>query len=253
MRSADVAAAEPRLAALAPGATRDQAARLGLWSAFCAAHQVDRDGVPLFAVDDAGRVVTAPFGSDGRPVLARAEAMEAMVLREVRRIVESPVTGPERLEGLLYLMFWRDGGRVVPLYIGRAGRFGRSPGRLSANLRDIGRDRGKFARWGSNHAYHIGGLSAVACVGHAAAAASTKYRRWASRLFVDAPSAAPLLRRLTFFWATAWGPRCQSIWREYGSTQLAFEEYLLIGVAADLFPGVLLNAEGVNRSATDAE
>jgi hypothetical protein len=41
----------------------------------------------------------------------------------------------------------------------------------------------------------------------------------------------------------------QSIWREFGATRLAFEEYLLIGVASELFPHDLLNLEGRNRLA----
>ena len=37
------------------------------------------------------------------------------------------------------------------------------------------------------------------------------------------------------------------LWRGYGATLLTFLEYQLIGVASDLFPEILLNAEGVNR------
>ena len=36
------------------------------------------------------------------------------------------------------------------------------------------------------------------------------------------------------FWATLWGPDSLSIWHDYGATRLAFEEYLLIGVASDV-------------------
>ena len=49
------------------------------------------------------------------------------------------------------------------------------------------------------------------------------------------------------FWGTLWGPECQSIWNGYGSTKLAFEEYLVIRVASDLFPDALLNREGRTR------
>ncbi len=104
-----------------------------------------------------------------------------------------------------------------------------------------------FARWGSNYAYHIGDLSAVACPGHLSTAQSDKYRAWVARLFLDYPSAAPRLHRETFFWAKAWGNDEIGMWREYGPTLLTFLEYLLIGVASDLFPALLLNREGVNR------
>ena len=49
------------------------------------------------------------------------------------------------------------------------------------------------------------------------------------------------------FWGCLWGPDRMSIWPDYGSTKLAFEEYLLIGVASDVFPNSLLNREGRNR------
>ena len=56
-----------------------------------------------------------------------------------------------------------------------------------------------------------------------------------------------------FFWATAWGPESESIWAEFGACSLAFEEYLLIGVASELFPGVLLDEEGVDRAGPPAD
>src|SRR4051812_49367357 len=103
-------------------------------------------------------------------------------------------------------MLWCDRtGRVLPLSVGRAGRFGRMNGEMSASLRDTRRNLGKFARWGSNYAYHLGDVSAVSCVGHDASRATPKYRRWADRLFMDAPSDSPTLRRPVYFWATPWG------------------------------------------------
>jgi hypothetical protein len=55
------------------------------------------------------------------------------------------------------------------------------------------------------------------------------------------------------FWACIWGPQRQSIWREFGAIRLAFEEYLLIGVASELFPNDLLNRERRNRRSSDAQ
>jgi hypothetical protein len=57
------------------------------------------------------------------------------------------------------------------------------------------------------------------------------------------------LKRDTFFWMQAWKRGMVGIWEDYGPTSLTFLEYLLIGVASDRFPGILLNNEGVNRSA----
>jgi hypothetical protein len=136
----------------------------------------------------------------------------------------------------------------VPLYVGKAGRYGRT-GEVSANLSSIRSNTGKFARWGYNYAYHLGDLSAAALPGHAQGTVSPKYQRWARRLFETVPSAVPRLRVPVRFWCTAWGPHSAGIWQEFGSCPLAFMEYLLIGVAALLFPADLLNEEGVNRTA----
>lgn len=228
--------------------------KLALWETFCSRHAIAYGGVPLFATDGEGRVRSAPYGRDGRVILQRAPEMETLLVGQVERVLGSPAVGPDRLEGILYLMFRRAGDRgVLPLYIGRAGRFGRGDGNVSANLADIRRNGGRFARWGSGYAYHIGDLSAAACPGHPGAKCSPKYRRWADRLFADAPAPSPRLREPVFFWATAWGPSSPSIWAEFGPCSLAFQEYLLIGVAAECFPGELLNEEGVNRRTGEEE
>jgi len=220
--------------------------KLALWDGFCREHRVRESGVPLFACDSAGKVVAAPFGKDGRMILQRSSEMEALVVREVRKILSADA----QHDGLLYMMHWReDSGRIAPLYIGRAGKYGKGGGNISANIVGIERDTSKFARWGSGYAYHIGDLSAAACIGHGPDKVVKKYDRWAQRLFCDAPTSSPTLRRPVYFWATAWNPESYSIWPDFGSCFLAFQEYLLIGVAAQLFPDVLLNDEGVNRSA----
>lgn len=218
--------------------------KMTLWGRFCAEHRIREASVLLFACDNGGRVASAPFGRDGRLILRRSLEMEALIVREVG----STLSIDTRNEGLLYMMHWLEEGRVIPLYIGRAGKYGKGAGNISANLLDIERDTSKFARWGSGYAYHIGDLSAAACPGHGSGKLQKKYHRWAQRLFLDAPAATPTLRRPVYFWATAWNPDSYSIWPEFGSCSLSFQEYLLIGVAAQVFPHVLLNDEGVNRS-----
>jgi hypothetical protein len=169
--------------------------------------------------------------------------MEALIVRETGRVIAEKVQ-----EGLLYIMHWRDeAGRILPLYIGRAGKHGKGDGNISANLLNVGKDKSKFARWGSGYAYHIGDLSAASCLGHAPKTIVSKYRRWGQRLFLEAPAESPILRRPVFFWATTWGPDSYNIWNDFGRCSLSFQEYLLIGIASELFPDVLLNDEGVNR------
>jgi hypothetical protein len=46
------------------------------------------------------------------------------------------------------------------------------------------------------------------------------------------------------FWATIYGPECRSIWNEYGTTKLEFEQFSVIGVASDDFRRQLFNRQG---------
>jgi hypothetical protein len=226
--------------------------KLALWDQFCTEHRIRETAVPLFSCDSAERVNSVRFGKNGRLILARSAEMEALVVREVGRVLSS---GESQYEGLLYMMHWQDSsGRILPLYIGRAGRYGRGGGNISANLLGVEKDKSKFARWGSGYAYHIGDLSAAACTGHSENRIARKYSRWASRLFSDAPAECPTLRRAVYFWASSWGRESYSIWPDFGSCSLSFQEYLLIGVASELFPETLLNDEGVNKpSSTETE
>lgn len=219
--------------------------KFALWDRFCSEHRIRETAVPLFTCDDVGRVTSSPFGKDCRLILCRSVAMEKLIVREVGRVL---LSGNNQSEGLLYMMHWRDDfDRIVPLYIGRAGKYGRTGGNISANLLNIEKDTSKFARWGSSYAYHIGDLSAAACPGHRSEKIVKKYSRWAHRLFSDAPAATPVLRQPVYFWATAWDRNSYNVWPDFGTCSLSFQEYLLIGVASELFPDTLLNDEGVNK------
>lgn len=215
-----------------------------IWDRFCDRYNVAVEAVPLFDVSD-GVVQTVPAGTAlDRLLLRRSGEMEELLEREIDRVVGDFERGGSGYEGLIYLVFTpRDGG-VVPLYIGKAEKYGKKAGALSANITKL---RGKFARWGDGYAYHIGDLSAVVCPGHPDKRATTKYRRWAELLFTGFPTAEPRLRQETLFWARAWRAGDVGIWEEFGATPLSFLEYLLIGVAGDLHPNMLLNNAGVNR------
>jgi hypothetical protein len=219
-----------------------------IWDTFCQAHGIGAQGVPLFeTVDEI--ITTTPYGRDQRHILKRSAAMDSMIIREATTVIEDFQAGTTVYDGLIYMMFWKDQERVLPLYIGKAEKYGRNGGNLSANIAAITRNHQKFARWGSNYSYHIGDLSAVVCSGHPPEKQTSKYRRWATQIFQPEPHSGLRLKRDTFFWMQAWKRGMVGIWEDYGPTSLTFLEYLLIGVASDRFPGILLNNEGVNRSA----
>lgn len=221
-----------------------------LWTNFCEVHAIAARSTPLFVVASADQVETFAYGRDGRRILRRSPQMEALLTGEVERCATDATN---TLEGVLYMMLRLDGaGTVVPLYIGRAGQVGRNGG-ISANVRSIRTNTGKFARWGYNYAYHMGDLSAAVLPGHSPGKSSPKYQRWAQSLFKQTPSAAPRLRADVRFWCAAWGPASPNIWPEFGSCSLSFMEYLLIGVGSLLFPEDLLNREGVNAPAGEEQ
>ena len=164
----------------------ERARKQAIWDAFCDAHDVAQGGTPLFETDEAGNVEVFAHGRDGRPMLRRSAEMAKLLANTVEQVLASS----SGADGVLYLMHRIDtDGRVVPLYIGKAGRYGRSGG-VWANLLAIHRDTGEFARWGYNYAYHLGDLSAATLPGHLPSKTVPKYRRWAKSLFDAAPAAS---------------------------------------------------------------
>jgi hypothetical protein len=223
-----------------------------IWNGFCDRFNVVKECVPLFDANDSGVVVTRLIGRGPtiRPVLSRSAEMEAMVLREVTKLQEDWETKRHRLDGLIYLVGWKEQNQFKPLYIGKAETFGRGDGNLSANLKGIQTDRSKFARWGDNYAYHVGDLSACVLPGHATHKQLAKYKAWAKCLFRDCPSGPPELKKPVYFWAKSWNPAHVGVWEELGPTSLAFLEYMLIGVAGRVSTE-LLNREGIGRGIVD--
>lgn len=219
---------------------------LSLWDNFCAGLNVARDAVPLFETDENGAVAVKLRGKAAIPILKRSALMDALILQQTDRLHSGFLEQDNRYDGLIYMMFYLRGGKVVPLYIGKTESKGtRNP--VSANIKDLHIDTGKFARWGDSYAYHIGDLSAVVLPGHLPVKQTIKYQRWAETLFVSYPSTTPVLKEPVYFWCQAWDKTSTGIWAQFGATRLTFLEYLMIGVASAAFPG-LLNFEGRNRA-----
>jgi len=215
---------------------------------FVNSHGIKEAMVPLFETDEQGCVATLKYGKDERLVLKRSAPMEKLMRSFGQTLTEEHRSGNVGHSGILYMMLRVEGGIPVPLYIGKAETLGRNGGNLSANIADLLGGHGKFGRWGYGYAYHLGDLSAVTLTGHSAEKANKKYEDWRTTLFEgEGIVQAPQFKADVQFWATLWGPEKASIWKDYGATRLAFEEYLLIGVASDAFRDDLLNREGRNR------
>lgn len=225
--------------------TLQEDAKADLWNQFLEANRVVEDSVPLFATEN-GLVNAIDYGKNKRKILERSSDMESLMRGIGESLCEEHASGDVKSSGILYLMFRMKDDRVVPLYFGKAEIFGKGDKNLSTNISDLKSGNGKFGRWGYNYAYHLGDLSAVTLPGHPESKQTKKYADWRDSLF-DIGEDGIALKGDIRFWACAWTPDRQSIWNNYGSTRLAFEEYLLIGVASDLFPNALLNREGRNR------
>ena len=223
----------------------DATAKTRRWTKFAIQHRIAEECVPLFDVKN-GQITAMPYGRDRRLVLKRSAGMDAMMRSLGEQLIQEHRDSRVVHDGILYMMLKRGRESVVPLYIGKAEIYGKGDKNLSANISDLASGSGKFGRWGYNYAYHIGDLSAVALPRHSEKKKTAKYEAWRDALFaLEGGSIRPKFD--VVFWACLWGRDSQSIWHDYGNTKLAFEEYLLIGVASDVFPKSLLNREGRTR------
>lgn len=213
--------------------------RKELWNDWTSEYIYEGDPIPLFETTADDVVLTKEYGSDDRSILKRSPDMEDAIQREGMKVIGDWHTTDSEYEGLLYLMYRLQDGEVIPLYVGKAGKYGRDGERLSVNIADLrGRSKSKFARWGDGYAYHIGELSA-AVLDHEKPPVQ-KYSDWADSLF------EPDSRRLrtpVYFWTRAWKADDTGLYYDF-ETPLEEMEYQIVGIISDLYPDDLLNTEG---------
>tara|TARA_B100001564_G_C20666209_1_gene683926 strand:- start:222 stop:1010 length:789 start_codon:yes stop_codon:yes gene_type:complete len=243
-----------------------------LWSDFKDRNEILQNCVGLLG--NGSSYETMKIGKNQREVFKRSNNMENMLLRERDKVEEDYFNGANKYDGILYMIFTegnvhrnRDSisSQVKPLYIGKAEKFGRGKvdkfGRKRNNLSYNIKSDAAFVRWGYGYEYHMGDLSAAILPGHNPKYIKKKYINWAKNMFATDRNngefkldeyGLPRLIQPVYFWCTAWQSPSddlpsRSIWQDIGKTRLAFEEYLLIGIASELFPKTLLNTEGHNR------
>ena len=191
------------------------------WDNFCSRYGVAEKGVPLFEVNN-NVVDLIEIGRDKRLFLKRSKAMETNVIQEVKKVLSDHKSKADHFEGIIYMMYRLLSDRIVPLYIGKAEKYGKNGGNLSENIRDIERNAHKFCRWGYGYAYHVGDLSAIVCPGHPQEKRRGKYVKWANALFEDFPSKTPRLKFPVYFWIHAWEKGNIGIWEDFGEISLTF-------------------------------
>lgn len=209
-----------------------------LWQGWAHRYVNKENPTPLFETDDALNVQFKNYGQNDRRILKRSGEMEKCVRREGRKVINDWETTDDTYEGLIYLMYWVENGYVVPLYVGKAGKYGRDGEGLCANLGGLrGTSTGKFARWGDGHYYHIGNLSAI--VFDHDKNQKQKYDKWADRLFEEGNQ----LQQQTYFWVKAWRYDDVGPFHNAGGTLEELESQV-IELTSDLYPKLLLNTTG---------
>lgn len=217
-----------------------------VWEQWVEAYVDTASPTPLFLTDETGVVETYSHGRDDRPILQRHPEMESLLATEGRKVVTDWEDDGETYEGIIYLMYTLDKQELIPRYIGKAGKYGHDGKSLSNNLKNIRRNRTKFARWGSGYDYHIGELSNAVLNHHADEQCNTdssapeKYQEWATELFVEDTKT---LCEPVYFWARAWRADDTGPFYDF-ETKLEALEYYLISLAGSLYPKRLLNTEG---------
>jgi hypothetical protein len=222
------------------------ASKRKVWDRWISEYMDLSNPVPLFETDSEGVVQIKQHGRDSRPILKRSRQMESLLSTEGRKVVDDWQGSDDTYEGVIYIMYTLDRDELVPLYVGKAGKYGRDGERLSANLKNIRTNRNKFARWGDGYAYHLGELSAVVLDHQGDPEVNRsrdpkrKYQSWADAMFIEGTRQ---LKQPVYLWARAW--RYDDTGPFYGfETSLEALEYNLINLGSDLYPEKVLNSEG---------
>ena len=128
------------------------------------------DPVPVFETDESGVVQTKQHGLNNRLILKRSSQMDDAIRNEGMKVIEDWNTTDDTYDGLLYLMYHVRDGEVVPLYVGKAGKYGKDGERLSANIKDVRKgSTNKFARWGDGcHLLHSSPRRPARSIAHVA-------------------------------------------------------------------------------------
>ena len=209
-----------------------------IWQQWTSRYVNTDNAARLFETDENLTVEYKHYGQNDRRILKRSEAMESQLREAGRKVINDWSTTDDTYDGLIYLMYWLEDSEVVPLYVGKAGKYGRDGESLSSNLEDLrGNSTRKFARWGDAHYYHIGNLSAI--VFDHEKNQKQKYQSWADRLFEEGRQ----LKQQTYFWAKAWEQTDVGLYHDF-KVPLEQLEYQLIGLASDIYEDQLLNEEG---------
>jgi hypothetical protein len=211
-----------------------------IWKKFLS--WVIQEDVNLFEYDEQ-LIVKTKMDNKGRRIFLRSQGMNELIIEKVWKVHDSYYDENEiSADGLIYLMYKKQRGIVIPLYIGSTQTVGRS-GNYSANLKGVhnGRNLKAFARWGDDSSRHIGGLSYSFFNYRDQNSNNQKHEGWIKSLFTkeNYDMGVPQLKNQIFFAIREWYPFNRI--NGFENIPISFMEAIFISIASDLYPDYLIN------------
>jgi hypothetical protein len=153
----------------------------------------------------------------------------------IKSIIQEVKDGTTKDKGVVYMMYYLDNGRRVPLYIGKSEFKGRKR-KYSANATNLN-PAGPFLRWGSRPDYHLGDLYEA----YRGNKSTLKYEDWNNSIFDSNGE----FKKETYLTMTSLDKMKVPIMAF--PTSVTQTESTLITWAGHLFPNDLLNRDGKER------
>ena len=193
---------------------------------------------PLFATDEELVVeVKEDVREDDIECLKRSRKVDELLRREIKKIIDDYKGANNTYEGLVYVIFVRADGNIVPLYVGSSGKYNDDRTALNENMTTA---PSKMARLGYSDYRHIGWLSRLVLGQSEDVEVPPRYNRWVNEIF----EGSRRLKEPVFLWTTAWEHDQSGLASEEASLEELEEE--LIGITSNLYPDRLLNIQGAH-------
>jgi len=153
----------------------------------------------------------------------------------IKSIIQEVKDQTTKHKGVIYMMYYLNNNRRVPLYIGKSEFKGRTR-KYSANATSLN-PAGPFLRWGARPDYHLGDLYEA----YRGNKTTLKYKDWSKAIFDSNGNFIKEIYLTMIPLSTMKIPTCSF------PTSVTQTESTLITWAGHLFPKDLLNRDGKER------
>ena len=207
-----------------------------IWRKFISQQDLEINHIPLFETDNNLNVETIIYGRKNKKIILKLSDEINNVFKETSTHVRNK---HHNYDGILYIMYCIRNEKIIPKYIGKTNVIGKT-GKISV----LFQGKSPKPRWFGDNS-HTFKLSEVVCEGYYTQDKRNQYLKWGEVLFKEINSSSPKLKEQVYFKILPWEKSPKSLWYEYGGFTLGLQEYFLIDLIQKLFPGELLNIEGV--------